>query len=193
MRKKRSLGLTLSSPNKLSSQEEQNEEFEVRSISGHRIQPIGFREFKVSWIGYSSEDDSWVPEQDIFAREILASYCRRVGIPVPSRSLLKIQFGESERYDCFRKALEDLKCLSTERIPRGDCPVGWSEVQQILSALGFTLRRVPMTEKNNLRMFPVLAFEPSLQLGHVVGFPEGTRCLPAEAFRAYYLIRDSHN
>jgi hypothetical protein len=188
MRRKRSLGLTSSSPNKLPIQEDIKEEFEVEQILAHRFEVSGQRSYKIKWLGYPDEENTWVPEDDIFARVLLSNYCRNANISLPSKPLFQTEFGESESNSCFWRALEDLGCLLPSQIPKGNGPVGFSEVQIILSSLGFTLKKVPKTERENLRRFPIIAFEQSLQLGHALGFPEGTRSLPVGVFRAYYLI-----
>jgi hypothetical protein len=190
MRRKRSLGLTSSSPNKLPIQEDVTGEFEIEAILDHRSEVNGHRSFKIKWLGYPDEENTWVLETDIFARVLLSNYCRKANISLPSKPLLQTKFGESEDNSCFWTALEDLGCLLPSQIPTRGGLVGWPEVQKILTGLGFTLRRVPTTERKDLKRFPIIAFEQSLQLGHIIGFPEGTRSLPVEVFRAYYLIRD---
>jgi hypothetical protein len=72
----------------------------------------GSRIFKVKWVGYPSEEDSWISEQDIFARDLLAGYCWKVKIPVPSKPLLQSSFGESEQDYCFWRGFKEFKMLT---------------------------------------------------------------------------------
>jgi hypothetical protein len=64
MRRKRSLGLTSSSPNKLPIQEDIKEEFEVEQILAHRFEESGQRSYKIKWLGYPDEENTWFSRGD---------------------------------------------------------------------------------------------------------------------------------
>ena len=52
---------------------ESEETYEVESIVKHRIRN-GSTEFLIRWVGYQSDDDSWVAESDLNCPEILQRY-----------------------------------------------------------------------------------------------------------------------
>jgi hypothetical protein len=57
------------------------EEYEIEAVLAHKGNVKGKRRFLVSWKGYSSSDNSWIPEKEMNnAQEILKTYKKRLKI-----------------------------------------------------------------------------------------------------------------
>jgi hypothetical protein len=58
---------------------EEEKEWEVEKLVGHKIDKSGFLRFKVRWKGFSAQEDTWELENDLaHAEEILQEYLRKV-------------------------------------------------------------------------------------------------------------------
>ena len=68
-------------------------EYEVEDIVDHRLRN-GLREYRVRWVDYGSEDDTWQVEDELIgAKEVLREYCATSGI-VPQ--LLSTEMDEDD-------------------------------------------------------------------------------------------------
>lgn len=61
--------------------EQQSDIFNVECILATRVLD-GKQQYKVRWQGYSKNDDTWEPEENILDKVLIALFHRRSGAPI---------------------------------------------------------------------------------------------------------------